>query len=114
MGLLLHLSDLHLAAADATSDVTGDYKIDALPVVDRQRRTESIRTTLKQLGRALTEDGTALDGIVISGDVTVRGRADGIDLLPRVLAQLGSGVARTGSSADRPWQPRCHLGNRAE
>jgi 3',5'-cyclic AMP phosphodiesterase CpdA len=90
MGTLLHLSDLHLADATAKIDVTGDYKVDALPLEDRQRRTSTIRNTLRQLGRALERAEVALDAIVISGDVTVQGQPNGFDLLPKVLDELAT------------------------
>lgn len=90
--MLLHLSDLHLAGTQATSDITGDYKIDAVLPHERQRRTGAIRESLDSLGSALLSTGTALDAIVITGDVTAQGRPDGINLLPEVLAELGDAL----------------------
>ena len=92
MGTLLHLSDLHLASAQAAGDVTGDYKVDVVLPHERQRRTGAIKESLGSLGSALPPSGTALDAVVITGDVTVRGRQDGIDLLPEVLAELGDAL----------------------
>lgn len=89
VGTLLHLSDLHLAGAQATGDVTGDYKIDVVLPHERQRRTGAIKGSLESLGSALLSSDTPLDAIVITGDVTVHGRQDGIELLPQVLAELG-------------------------
>ncbi len=45
MGLLLHLSDLHLTPPSA-ADVTGDYdKMPLVPLRQRQSRTATIRNT---------------------------------------------------------------------
>ena len=88
MGLILHLSDLHLSPPDERETV-GDHKINVIPLADRVRRTSLIRTTLRELGRALDKGNRRLDAIVISGDVTYQGRADGFALLPRTLAELG-------------------------
>lgn len=92
VGILLHLSDLHLAGAHAEGEVTGDYKLGAVLPEERQRRTGAIRETLDALGSALLADGTALDAVVITGDVTVEGNQDGIDLLPEVLGELGEAL----------------------
>lgn len=92
VGLLLHLSDLHLADADGHGEVTGDYKTNALPLADRQRRTKTIRSSLHSLGRALNDSGDTLDAIVISGDVTVQGADGGLELLPSVLGELGDAL----------------------
>lgn len=89
MGLLLHLSDLHLADADTSGEITGDYKVEAIPLENRQRRTETIRSTLCQLGQALVESKQYLDAIVISGDIAVQGQPRGFELLPSVLSELG-------------------------
>ncbi|MEU7904248.1 metallophosphoesterase [Actinoplanes sp. NPDC049118] len=88
MSFILHLSDLHLSPPDDRETV-GDHKINVIPLQDRVRRTELIRTTLRELGRALEYGRRRLDAVVISGDVTYQGRADGFDLLPRTLAELG-------------------------
>ncbi len=90
VGLLLHLSDLHLVPAGVRDDVTGDYKLDLVPAAERQRRTQTIRDTLHQLGAALDAAGVTLDAIVITGDVTLVGGREGIDMLPEVLAELGT------------------------
>ncbi|GID95628.1 metallophosphoesterase family protein [Amorphoplanes digitatis] len=88
MSFILHLSDLHLSPPDDRETV-GDHKINVIPLHDRVRRTELIRTTLRELGRALESGRRRLDAVVVSGDVTYQGRADGFGLLPRTLAELG-------------------------
>lgn len=92
MGTLLHLSDLHLAGVEADGEVIGDYKVDAVRFVDRQRRTSVIGHTLEQLGSALSAAQIDLDAVVITGDVTARGSQDGFDLLPSILARLGDSL----------------------
>lgn len=90
MGMLLHLTDLHLAGDDSKDDVTGDYKLDVIPLPDRQRRTAAISDTLYHLGLALAEAGIKLDAVVITGDVTYMGRPDGFELIDGVLNKLGN------------------------
>lgn len=92
MGTLLHMSDLHLAPEGDRADITGDYKLDLVPWAERQRRTADIRSTLKQLSKSFAGSRMTLDAIVISGDVTVRGRVEGIDLLDSVLDELGDAL----------------------
>lgn len=91
MGLILHLSDLHLSPPDDRETV-GDHKINVIPLADRVRRTGLIRTTLRELGRALAKGNRRLDAVVISGDVTYQGRPDGFALLPRTLEELGAAL----------------------
>jgi 3',5'-cyclic AMP phosphodiesterase CpdA len=91
MSLLLHLSDLHLANAPA-EDTIGDYKIEAVKDADRMSRIRLLRYTLKALQIWLSESGTALDGVIITGDVTTRGAPDGFRELPSLLGALGSAL----------------------
>lgn len=91
MGLLLHLSDLHLSPP-SEHETVGDHKINVIPLRDRVRRTELIRSTLRELGRVLEKTGRRVDAVVVSGDVTYQGRADGFDLLPRTLGELGTAL----------------------
>jgi 3',5'-cyclic AMP phosphodiesterase CpdA len=89
VGLLLHLSDLHLSA-DHDSDVTGDYKVDVLELADKENRTSRIRSSLRALGTALVAEGKLLDAVVVTGDVTSQNGQTGFDLLPSVLGELGA------------------------
>lgn len=91
MGLLLHLSDLHLSAGH-DSDVTGDYKVDVLEPADKENRTSRIRSSLRALGAALAAEGKLLDAIVVTGDVTSQNGQEGFDLLPSVLRELGAAL----------------------
>ena len=50
MSLLLHLSDLHLAADEDDEDL-GDYKSDVISRSERQRRVTTLRQTLRALNR---------------------------------------------------------------
>lgn len=89
MSLLLHLSDLHLANA-LTEDAVGDYKVEAVKEADRDSRIRLLRTTLKALASWLSENHLALDGIIVTGDVTTRGASAGFHELPGLLGALGS------------------------
>lgn len=91
MGLLLHLSDLHLVPPTAC-DVTGNYKLPLVSVEQRQRRTSTIRNSLTALGRALDAEGRRLDVVVVTGDVSCRGDPGGFALLPDLLECLGGAL----------------------
>lgn len=91
MGLLLHLSDLHLSPP-TSSDVTGDYKLPMVSVEQRQRRTSTIRNSLTALGSALDAEGRRLDAVVVTGDVSYRGTSEGFALLPDLLGCLGNAL----------------------
>ncbi len=88
MTLLLHLSDLHLAPDEDDEDL-GDYKIDIVPKVERQRRVTALRQTMRALGKHLSEAGQELDAIVVSGDITYRGSRSGFEGLPSLIHELG-------------------------
>lgn len=91
MGLLLHLSDLHLVPP-TDSDVTGDYKLSMVSIEQRQRRTSTIRNSLTALGRALEAEGRQVDVVVVTGDVSYRGETGGFALLPELLGCLGTAL----------------------
>jgi hypothetical protein len=88
MSLLLHLSDLHLGNAPA-EDAVGDYKVEAVAEKDRVTRLRLLRDTLKALPGWLADNDEKLDGIIITGDVTTRGRPQGFGELPDLLSELG-------------------------
>jgi 3',5'-cyclic AMP phosphodiesterase CpdA len=88
MSLLLHLSDLHLGNAPA-EDAVGDYKVEAVADKDRVTRLRLLRDTLKALPGWLADNDEKLDGIIITGDVTTRGRQQGFEELPDLLSELG-------------------------
>jgi 3',5'-cyclic AMP phosphodiesterase CpdA len=91
MSLLLHLSDLHLANAPA-EDALGDYKVEAVKEDDRVSRAQLLKNTLKALPIWLAENETALDGVIITGDVTTRGAPAGFQQLPDLLGALGTAL----------------------
>lgn len=95
MSLILHLSDLHLANTTA-EDQVGDYKIEAIPEGNRVTRVNLIRSTLGALTKWLADNNEALDAIIITGDVTTRGRPEGFAELPGLLAALGDALPDTG------------------
>jgi 3',5'-cyclic AMP phosphodiesterase CpdA len=88
MSLLLHLSDLHLANTP-DEDAVGDYKVRAVAERDMVTRAGLLGSTLKALSGWLATNGEALDGIIITGDITTRGRPEGFGKLPGLLAELG-------------------------
>lgn len=91
MSLLLHLSDLHLANSP-DDEAVGDYKIEAVPERDRVTRARLLRNTLTALSSWLAANNETLDGIIITGDITTRGRPEGFSELPGLLAALGTAL----------------------
>jgi hypothetical protein len=85
---ILHLSDLHLAPIK-DDEVSGDYKSDAVPRAERQRRVPALRRTLREFGERYAEE---LDAVVVSGDVTYAGADSGYKLLRETLEELGSAL----------------------
>jgi 3',5'-cyclic AMP phosphodiesterase CpdA len=91
MSLLLHLSDLHLANTP-DEDAVGDYKVRAVAERDIVTRAGLLGSTLEALSRWLATNGETLDGIIITGDITTRGRPEGFGKLPGLLAELGEAL----------------------
>lgn len=92
MALILHLSDVHLVSAGSdVADEVGDYsKVGLVEPVDRQTRKVLLEDTLSALASWLEKQDQDLDAIVVTGDVALQGRREGYDLLPLLLARLGS------------------------
>jgi 3',5'-cyclic AMP phosphodiesterase CpdA len=84
---LLHLSDLHLGGAP-DAQVLDDYKSEIVPVAERNTRHRALRSTLRALGGYLRRQGEVLDAIIITGDVTIAGRRDGLEQISGLLAEL--------------------------
>jgi 3',5'-cyclic AMP phosphodiesterase CpdA len=88
LALILHLTDLHIDAP-GKEQVLDDYKSDIVPPDERVDRLTVLRSTLRNIGRHLRERRSALDAVVISGDITVRCHAHGLEMLPGLLDELG-------------------------
>ena len=88
MGLILHLTDLHLGSLDERQ-ILDDYKSDIVALPERTSRHTLLRSTLKALGRYLLAEKKTLDAIVTSGDITIANGIDGFEALPDVLNELG-------------------------
>lgn len=89
MGLIVHLSDLHLGpkGADIFDD---DDKANILSDDERRKIRDSAEKHFKKLITKLQGQGRAIDAIVISGDVTVQGSAEGYEQLePFLVAAFG-------------------------
>lgn len=89
MALVLHLSDLHLTDSDP-ADVLSDDKAHTLSFEELQRRLTVIKDSLLALSTTLIDEQRTLDAVVITGDVTVQGTAEGFGLVDSVLASLGA------------------------
>jgi len=93
MALILHLSDVHLIPAGGVDDEVGDYsKVGLIEPADRQARKGLLEDTLSALATWLEDQHRTLDAVVVTGDVALRGRKEGYDLLPSLLARLGSSL----------------------
>jgi 3',5'-cyclic AMP phosphodiesterase CpdA len=89
MPLLLHLTDLHLSTQPHV-DAFDDYsKSEIIPPAERQGRTTLIRNTLVELDALLRKNGTKLDAVAVTGDITYQNQEDGFAALDGVLAGLG-------------------------
>ena len=87
MARILHLTDLHLGGRPE-DQILDDYKSDIVPYAERVTRQALLKSTLRNLGRYLREKNMALDGVVVSGDVTVAADPAGLELLSVLLAEL--------------------------
>lgn len=87
----LHLTDLHLGHDQPIDDV----KTPVIPSSERAQRVDSIADTLSALGDYMTERGQRLEAIIISGDITTKGTADGFSMLPELLDKLGPAMPAT-------------------
>jgi hypothetical protein len=81
---ILHLTDMHLSTV-----AIDDYKNEVIPPTERRTRITALESTLAGLSRHFSASGKKLDAVVVSGDVTVAGAADGLARLKDVLAHLG-------------------------
>ncbi len=79
---------MHLAPIER-DEVLGDYKEDFVPLEERQRRVEALRTALREFGDAHSDE---LDLVIVSGDITIAGERSGYELFAEVLAELGDAL----------------------
>lgn len=89
MALILHIADLHLVS-QASSRPIDDHKAGLVPARDRVTHQEVLRVTLQQLGERLVNDGSALDAIVVTGDVADKNNDGGYESFLELLDALGS------------------------
>lgn len=88
MALFLHLSDLHLGELN-DHQMVGDDKDHILKPSDRLSRISKMENALSELGKKLARDKTPLDGMIISGDITLAGSEKGFEKLKDFLSHLG-------------------------
>lgn len=92
MATLLHLTDLHLSQPTKETAL-GDYsKAQLLEPADFQSRTSALQASIESLGSYLVDNKIALDGIVVTGDVTVAADPEGYRMLPAFLGRLGAAM----------------------
>lgn len=78
----LHVTDSHLSPSDVVE--TKDIKI-KVPGVEQPLRTELLKATVQKLRDKLLKEGRTLDGVLFSGDGTLRGNTSGQDALRNFL-----------------------------
>jgi 3',5'-cyclic AMP phosphodiesterase CpdA len=88
MALILHIADLHLVS-QASSRPIDDHKAGLVPDGDRVTHQEMLRVTLQQLGERLIHEGSALDAIVVTGDVADKNNDGGYQSFLELVDALG-------------------------
>jgi 3',5'-cyclic AMP phosphodiesterase CpdA len=84
MGLIVHLTDLHLGPG-GTSRFDDESKVPVLEDDERTSRRDTAEEELKRLAAAIKERRAVISAIVISGDVTVAGGSAGFSELKAFL-----------------------------
>src|SRR5689334_3656582 len=87
MTLILHLSDLHLAAASA-SQAIGDYKGGLVAPGDYLTIQQTLGLTLERVRERLIKSKRVLDAIVVTGDIADKGSKEGFDTFLDLLKVL--------------------------
>lgn len=82
---ILHLSDVHLGSG--AEGALSDYKIELVPLAERQQRRQRLEEALAQLATYL--GGEQLDAVIVTGDVSYLGHDDGFEQLAPLLRRLG-------------------------
>ena len=85
MGLVVHLTDLHLGAGGASSPAD-DVKLPLISAQDRMSVREIAEEQLQRLATVIRARGEAISALVLSGDITVRGRPEGYAALADFLS----------------------------
>ncbi|HEY8031899.1 MAG TPA: metallophosphoesterase [Methylocella sp.] len=85
MGLIVHLTDLHLGLRGAASP-TDDRKILVVNDDERMTRRDEAEAAIKKLTEAIKANGKKISALVISGDITVAGSPEGFEDLKVFLA----------------------------
>jgi len=85
MGLLLHLTDLHLGPRGGDT-TTADAKVRVIPKHELETRLTAARETLRQIAERMA--GKRFSAVAISGDITVGNTLEGFDALRTFLDDL--------------------------
>lgn len=91
MATLLHLSDLHLTGRGKPVALA-DHKVSVVPVDAASTRKKLLMSSLHGLDEALRDADETLDAIIITGDITNGGVAEGHAELTEVLEALGASL----------------------
>jgi 3',5'-cyclic AMP phosphodiesterase CpdA len=87
MGLILHVTDLHLGMGGA-SMTTADEKVQIVPKADLDTRVSEAKDVFERIRKKL--DRRKFDAVVVSGDITVANAEGGYAELKGFLTSLGS------------------------
>ncbi|RYG97626.1 MAG: hypothetical protein EON58_09280, partial [Alphaproteobacteria bacterium] len=80
MGLIVHLTDLHLGAG-GTSALADDRKVNVVSDSERTTIQENAEEHLRRLAEAIRKRGQTISALVLSGDITVQSKPEGFELL---------------------------------
>lgn len=84
MGLIVHLTDLHLGVG-GTSTPADDRKVHVVSDSERTTIQENAEEHIGRLVDAIRERGQTISALVLSGDITVQSRLEGFRLLKGFL-----------------------------
>lgn len=84
MGLIVHITDLHLGPHGAAIP-TDDRKVLAVDDDERMSRRDEAEAAIKRLTAAIRANGKRISALVISGDITVSASPEGFMDLKRFL-----------------------------
>jgi 3',5'-cyclic AMP phosphodiesterase CpdA len=84
MGLIVHLTDLHLGPRGAATP-TDDRKVLVVGDDERMTRRDDAEVAIKKLMAAIKANGKSISALVISGDISVAGSVGGFEDLKDFL-----------------------------
>lgn len=88
---ILHLTDIHLTAF-GKEERDGDFKSLAVPEPDQSTKLAGLERTLAAIPKYLQSQKGKLAAVIVSGDITERGDAAGMERFKGFLGKLGTAL----------------------